>query len=54
MEINKYLAQHGESKTKDIAEHIQLSPVRTRAILSEMDTVEITGSNTNRRYKIKK
>lgn len=31
--IKKYLEEHGESKTNDIAEHINLSPTRTRALL---------------------
>ena len=30
--IKKYLEEHGESKTNDIAEHINLSPARTRAL----------------------
>lgn len=54
VKIYEYLAQHGESKTNDIAAYISLSPVRTRVILSEMENVEIIGSNTNRRYKLKK
>lgn len=32
--IKKYLEEHGESKTNDIAEHINLSPARTRALSS--------------------
>ena len=32
--------------------YINLSPARTRAILSEMDDVESVGENKNRRYKI--
>ena len=51
--IREYLAQHGESKTNDIAAYINLSPSRTRAILSDMENVEIIGSNTNRKYKLK-
>ena len=54
IKIYEYLAQHGESKTNDIAAHISLSPARTRVILSEMENIEILGSNTNRRYKLKK
>lgn len=52
--IYEYLAQHGESKTNDIADYINLSPSRTRAILSKLENVEIMESNTNRRYKLKK
>ena len=54
MKISEYLEQHGEAKTKDIAEHIDLSPSRTRAILSEMENVEKLGTNTNRKYRLKK
>lgn len=39
---------------KDIAIYIGLSPARTRAILAQMEGVEIIGGNTNRRYKLKK
>ena len=39
---------------KDIAIYIGLSPARTRAILAQMERVEIIGGNTNRRYKLKK
>ena len=51
-EIQDYLKQNGESKTKDIAVHIGLSPARTRAILAQMENVAAVGSNTNRRYKL--
>jgi predicted HTH transcriptional regulator len=51
--ICEYLAKHGESKTNDIADYINLSPSRTRAILSKMENVEIIGTNTNRKYKLK-
>lgn len=52
--IYEYLTQHGEAKTNDIATHIGLSVSRTRAILSEMKNIETIGTNTNRKYKIKK
>ena len=52
--IYEYLTHHGEAKTNDIAIYINLSPARTRAILSEMEDIEVLGSNTNRRYKLKK
>ncbi|MFR8119933.1 MAG: hypothetical protein ACLU70_13825 [Lachnospira sp.] len=49
----EYLTQYGEGKTNDIAAYIGLSASRTRAILSELDNIEIIGTNTNRKYKIK-
>jgi predicted HTH transcriptional regulator len=51
--IYEYLTQHGESKTNDIADYIDLSPSRTRVILSEMENIEIIGTNTNRKYRLK-
>ena len=51
--IQGYLEKNGESKTNDIAGYIGLSPSRTRAILSKMENVEIIGTNTNRKYKLK-
>ncbi|MFI3214604.1 MAG: winged helix-turn-helix transcriptional regulator [Eubacteriales bacterium] len=53
-EIRKYLAKNGECKTKDIAEHINLSIPRTRAIIAEMDDVLPNGTNTNRVYSLQK
>lgn len=41
--IKKYLEQHGESKTNDIAEYINLSPARTRALLKEIKEVQAMG-----------
>lgn len=41
--IKKYLEEHGESKTNDIAEHINLSPARTRALLKEIKEVQVMG-----------
>ena len=52
--IQKYLEENREAKTKDIAEYLGLSPARTRAILTEMENVKTIGSNTNRRYRLKK
>ena len=51
--IKKYLEEHGESKTNDIADYIDLSPARTRVILSEMEDVEAIGGNSNRKYRIR-
>jgi predicted HTH transcriptional regulator len=51
--VREFLEKNGESKTSDIADYIDLSPARTRAILSTMDDVEPVGENRNRRYKLK-
>lgn len=50
--IKKYLEEHGESKTNDIAEHINLSPARTRTLLKEIKEVQAMGGNSNRTYKL--
>lgn len=50
--IRKYLHEHGESKTNDIADFIKLSPARTRAMLAEMEDVKASGGNSNRRYML--
>ena len=41
-------------KTSDIAELIHLSAARTRTILSEMDDVEMIGTNKTRTYRLRK
>ena len=51
LKIEKYLQKNGESKTNTIAEHLGLSPARK--ILSQMDSLEAIGTNTNRRYGLK-
>ena len=51
MKIYAYLEEYGESKTNDIAHYINLSPSRTRAILSQLDNIESIGTNTNRKYE---
>lgn len=51
LKIEKYLQENGELKTNTIAEHLGLSPARTRKILSQMDSLEAIG--TNRRYRLK-
>ena len=51
--IKKYLEQHGESKTNDIASNIGLSPSRTRALLNVIEEVEALGGNMNRTYRLK-
>ena len=45
--------QHGEMRTKDVAEHVELSVPRTRELLGMMDDVEIVGGNKDRRYRLK-
>ena len=51
--IEEYLNENKEAKTKDIAEYIGLKASRTREILSQMDSLEAIGTNTNRRYRLK-
>lgn len=53
LKIEKYLQENGESKTNTIAEHLGLSLARNRKILSQMDSLEAIGTNTNRRYRLK-
>lgn len=53
IKIENYLKENGESKTNAIAEYLNLSSARTRKILSEMKTIEATGTNTNRKYRLK-
>lgn len=53
VKIENYLKENGESKTNAIAEYPNLSSARTRKILSEMKTIEATGTNTNRKYRLK-
>ena len=50
--IRLYLSENGECKTSDIAEYIDLSLPRTRAILKEMDDIEAIGANMNRKYRL--
>lgn len=50
--IREYLHKYGESKTNDISKYLDLSPARTRAILSDMDDIEVIGETTNRTYRI--
>ena len=51
--IIAYLRANGESRTKDIAEGIGLSPDRTRVILANMTEIVAVGSNKNRTYRLK-
>ena len=52
--IEEYLRSHDGAKTKDIAEFIQLSDARTRAILNKMESVTYTGEYAARKYWLKK
>ena len=52
--IYEYLEKYGEAGTNDIADYLDLSHSRTRAILSGLENIEIIGTNTNRKYKLKK
>lgn len=51
--IYEYLTQYGEGKTNDIAAYIGLSASRTRAILSELDNIEIIGTTRIESIKLK-
>lgn len=51
--IRLYLQVHKTAKTSDIAEILNLSAVRTRAILSHMNDIEALGTNRGRRYKLR-
>ncbi len=48
--IRTYLTLHKEARTSDIAEHLNLSVARTRAILTMMDDITPLGDNKNRTY----
>ena len=51
--IRDYLQEQGEATTSDISEQLTLSVARTRAILSEMEDVEVIGKNKGRKYRLK-
>lgn len=51
--IEAFLRGNFEVTTKDIAEHIGLSPSRTREILGKMDRIEAVGGNKDRKYRLK-
>lgn len=52
--IYEYLSRNDEAKTNDIAGYLGLSAPRTRVILAKMEGIEAVGTNTNRKYKLKK
>ena len=51
--IRAFLVQHGEMKTKDVAEYVGLGVSRTRELLGMMEDIEIVGGNKDRRYRLK-
>ena len=52
--IRIYLQKHELAKASAIAELLDLSVARTRAVFSEMDDVEALGTNRARRYRLRK
>lgn len=51
--IISFLETEGDSKAADIAEHLGLSPARTRVLLSELvdeGKVQVQGNGRSRRY----
>ncbi len=52
--IREYLKEHDGAKTREIAEFIELSTARTRALLNSMEDVIATGEYVNRRYWVRK
>lgn len=46
------MVQHGEMKTKDVAEYIGLGVSRTRELFGTMDDVEVVGGNKDRKYRL--
>ena len=47
------IKQQGPQKTSELAEVLDLSSARVRAILANMDEIEPIGNTTNRKYKLK-
>lgn len=52
--IREYLRINNITTTDDLAEYLNLSSVKTRAILSEMDDIDALGGNRNIRYQLKR
>ena len=50
--IRGYLQKYETAKTSDIANLLDLSTARARAILSEMEDVEALGANRTRVYRL--
>ena len=48
-----FLREHGEANTRTIANHIELSIARTRAILANMEEIEAVGESRARVYRLK-
>ena len=51
--IKGLLKEYGAMKTSELAQKIQLSKPRIRAVLSEMDEVVAVGNTTARKYMLK-
>lgn len=51
--ILDYLKDNGRSTCAEIAGYIGLSPARTRAILSQIESIEPLGQKKNRTYSLK-
>lgn len=47
-----YMAETGEATTAEIAARLGLSPVRTRAILAQIEEIEAVGATNARRYRL--
>ena len=52
--IRLYLQKHETARTSDIAQFLELSTARTRALLSEMEDVEAVGTNRTRVYRLRR
>ena len=52
--ILDYLKDNGRSTCAEIAGYIGLSPARTRAILSQIESIEPLGQKKNRTYRLNK
>ena len=52
--IRLYLQKHETARTSDIAQFLELSTARTRALLSEMEDVEAVGTNRARVYRLRR
>lgn len=50
----QYLARNNGAKTNDVSKMLKLSPVRTIAILNNMDDIKSTGEYKERCYWLKK
>ena len=53
IKIKEYLSQNKSATRTPLTEYTGLKHSRTREILSQMDSVESIGTNTNRKYRLK-